>query len=133
MIRHGAYACCILLLCGCPTVDLGDQPPDPGLCTPAGGYAYFQSDIATNYLKLADRTNGCGRNSMCHEVHAPAFDLNDPGSATNYRAAQNYLLCGAYLQSPLLTKPLTGQDGHGGGDLFDTNSPQYMTFVGWFK
>lgn len=133
MIRHWVIACSITLLGGCPTVDLGDDPPDIGLCNPAGGLPYFQSEIATNYLKLADRTTGCGRSSSCHDhAHGVAFDLADPTSSANYRLSQRYLNCGQPRQSALLTKPLTGEDGHGGGDLFAVDSTQYNTFLGWF-
>ena len=98
-----------------------------------GGLLYFQNEIVPKYLKLADRTNGCGRSSSCHErAHGVAFDLADPASSANYRVSLNYLNCGQPRQSPLLTKPLTGEDGHGGGDLFDSNSAQFMTFLGWF-
>ena len=132
MIRHWTMACAIAL-CGCPTVDLGDEPPGVGVCNPMGGLLYFQNEIVPNYLKLPDRTNGCGRSSSCHErAHGVAFDLANPTSSANYRVALAYLNCGQPRQSPLLTKPLTGEDGHGGGDLFDSNSAQFMTFLGWF-
>src|SRR5678816_2053668 len=128
----GALAC--LALCGCPTVDLGDQPPDIGVCNPTKGYAYFQTDIVPKYLKLADMTNGCARSTMCHlNAHGAAFNVSDPTSAANYRVAQQYLDCGAPRQSWLLTKPLSGEDSHGGGDLFDSNSSEYSTFMGWFQ
>lgn len=133
MIGHRAFACCVLLLCGCPTVDLGDDPPAVGLCNPAGGQDYFNTQIVPSYLKLADRTTGCGRSSMCHDrAHGAAFDLANPTSTTNYTIAKNYLNCGTPLQSPLLTKPLAGQDGHGGGDLVQPNSTEVMVFEGWF-
>jgi hypothetical protein len=134
MISHRVFACCALLLCGCPTVDLGDDPPAVALCNPAGGYDYFQTQIVPNYLKLADTTNGCGRSSMCHDrAHGAAFDLTDPTSMANYTLAKNYLNCGSPRQSDLLTKPLSGENGHGGGDLFDASSSEYMTFLGWFQ
>src|SRR5262245_40028061 len=102
MIRQWAFAWCVVLLSGCPTVDLGDDPPDIGLCNPAGGITYFQNEIVPNYLKLADRANGCGRNGSCHErAHGVAFDLTMPASPANYRIAQQYLNCGQPDQSPL--------------------------------
>lgn len=129
-----ALALCTVLLCGCPTVDLGDDPPDVGLCNPAGGITYFQTQIVPNYLKLADKTNGCGRSSTCHDrAHGLAFDLNNPTSTTNYRLTQNYLNCGSPLQSQLLTKPLAGQDGHGGGDLIQPGSSEVTVFTMWFQ
>lgn len=136
MIRHGVLACCMVLLCGCPTVDLGDDPPDIGLCNPQKGMAYFESDIVPKYLKLADATNGCGRDGGCHEhAHGLAFDLDAANltSTANYRVALQYLNCGQPRQSPLLTKPLAGEDGHGGGDLIQNGSAEMMTFLGWFQ
>jgi len=142
MIRHGVLACvallcgCVVLLGGCPTVDLGDDPPAVGLCNPANGMPYFQSDIVPKYLKLSDTANGCGRDGGCHNrAHGVAFDLTPANltSPSNYRIALQYLNCGTPLQSPLLTKPLAGQDGHGGGDIIQPGSAEYMTFQGWFQ
>jgi hypothetical protein len=134
MISHRAFACCVLLLCGCPTVDLGDDPPAVGLCNPPGGMAFFADEIVPNYLKLQDAATGCGRTSMCHNrAHGAAFDLTNPTSTANYTLAKNYLNCGSPRLSPLLTKPLAGQDGHGGGDLVQPNSPEETTFLEWFE
>jgi len=133
MISHRAFACCALLLCGCPTVDLGDDPPAVGLCNPAGGFDYFQTMIVPTYLKLPDKTTGCGRSSMCHDrAHGAAFDLANPTSMANYTLTKNYLNCGSPRQSQLLTKPLAGEDGHGGGDLVQSGSNEFNIFMGWF-
>src|SRR5262245_52751963 len=111
MIRHWKFACA-LLLSGCPTVDLGDEPPDIGTCNPMGGYAYFQSDIVPKYLKLGDATNSCARSTSCHNnSHGVAYDVNNPMSTANYRVSLRYLNCGTPRQSPLLTKPLANEDG----------------------
>jgi hypothetical protein len=133
MISHRAFAWCVLLLCGCPTVDLGDQPPAVGLCNPAGGIEYFQQEIVPNFLKLSDRAIGCGRNSMCHDrAHGAAFDLANPMSTANYNLTKNYLNCGQPRQSQLLTKPLAGEVGHGGGDLIQPGSDEVNVFLMWF-
>jgi hypothetical protein len=136
MIRHWAFACCVLLLSGCPTVDLGDDPPDIGLCNPAKGQQYFADEIVPKYLKLSDATTGCGRDGGCHNrAHGLAFDLTPANltGAANYRVALQYLNCGQPRQSPLLTKPLAGEDGHGGGDLIQNGSTEMMTFLSWFQ
>jgi hypothetical protein len=135
MIRHGVLAC-VVLLSGCPVVDLGDDPPDIGLCNPAKGLTYFQMEIVPKYLKLGDAANGCGRDGGCHNrAHGAAFDLTPAnlGSPANYRVAQQYLNCGQPRQSELLTAPLAGEDGHGGGDLVQPNSTEFTTFIGWFQ
>lgn len=133
MIR--ALVCsALLLLCGCPTVDLGDDPPAVGLCNPQGGFDYFRDMIVPSYLKLQDTAAGCGRSSMCHDrAHGAAYDLSDPPSMANYRLTLNYLNCGSPRQSQLLTKPLRGEDGHGGGELVENGSTEMMTFLMWFQ
>lgn len=136
MIKHWACACCVLMLFGCPTVDLGDDPPDIGLCNPMGGMAYFEAEIVPNYLKLADTANGCGRDGSCHNrAHGLAFDMTPANlsSAANYRVALQYLNCGTPRQSSLLTKPLAGEDAHGGGDLIQNGSAEMTTFLMWFQ
>ena len=126
----------MLLLCGCPTVDLGDDPPDVGLCNPAGGMTYFQTEIVPKYLKLSDATSGCGRDGACHNrAHGLAYDLTAANldGAANYRVTLQYLNCGQPRQSQLLTKPLAGEDGHGGGDLIQNGSAEMMTLLMWFQ
>lgn len=99
-----------------------------------GGFDYFQTEIVPNYLRLSDTANGCGRTSACHDrAHGAAFDLANPTSMANYTIARNYINCGSPRQSQLLTKPLGGEDGHGGGDLFDVDDAETTTFLGWFE
>ena len=54
MGNHWAILACCVALCGCPTVDLGDTPPDIGLCNPAGGIDYFTSTIEPEFLKVEE-------------------------------------------------------------------------------
>src|ERR1700733_7312624 len=138
MGNHWAFAAgCVLALSGCPTVDLGDPPPDIGLCNPMGGIDYFQSDIEPNYLKLSDPVNSCARSSSCHAMaHGLAIDTGDDPNAlmSNYRLVQGYLDCGVPPASELLTKPLAGVDGHGGGDIFaNLQDPAVVDFLAWFQ
>jgi hypothetical protein len=37
------------------------------------------------------------------------------------------------MASEMLTRPLAGIDGHGGGDIFQPGSPEEATFLAWFK
>ncbi len=122
------------LLAGCPTVDLGDSPPDIGLCNPSGGISYFETMIEPQFLKLSDSANSCARSTACHlKSHGLALDPNAPVT-TNYRVCQGYLNCGQPHASVLLTKPLAGIDGHGGGDIFTSDSdPAVQTFLMWFQ
>ena len=66
-------------------------------------------------------------------VHFWRLDRKDPiDHATNFKAVQLKLDCGSPMASPLLTRPLAGIDGHGGGDLFDINDPKVEVFLAWF-
>ena len=136
MSSHWAFAaCCVLTLSGCPTVELGDTPPDIGLCNPKRGFAYFQSDIWPKYLAPPDPAKSCARSSCHDNAHGltlqTAMPIND---MANYRVALGYLNCGNPSASPLLTKPLANGDGHGGGDIFaDANDAAVQTFLMWFQ
>jgi hypothetical protein len=125
---------CALALAGCPTVDLGDTPPDIGACNPMGGQAYFMNMIWPSYLHPSGAKD-CAQSAGCHLMaHGLALDPTPPVDyAANFRIAQQYLNCGTPAASPLLTKPLAGVDGHGGGDLFTMTDPQYQLFLDWFK
>src|SRR5690349_725853 len=88
-------AACVMLLGGCPTVDLGDTPTEVGLCNPAGGLPYFQSQIWPNYVQrpVADQT--CARSS-CHVAGGNGLDFPNPiDYPTAYRRVQVYLNCGS--------------------------------------
>lgn len=133
MVVVVALVAALLALGGCPTVDLGDQPAGINVCTPPGGIAYFTAQIEPTYFALADTTNGCARSSQCHDMaHGLTLQRDPPDDAANFRISQQYLNCGDPGASPLLTKPLAGIDGHGGGDLFASGSTQYNVFFGWF-
>jgi hypothetical protein len=131
---HGAMAACLVLgVPGCPTVDLGDTPSEIGACNPAKGIDYFTSEIEPKYLKLTD-TNGCARGTNCHD-HSNGVPLDrTPGmDVANYRACQLALNCGNPKSSRLLTLPLAGIDGHGGGDIYQPGSPEVAIFLAWFE
>jgi hypothetical protein len=138
MGNHWGIAACVLALSGCPTVDLGDTPSDIGLCNPAKGIAYFQSDIEPKYFKLGTGV-GCTKNgTACHNgAHGLTLtDATDPmATMANYRVSQNplYMNCGQPGASELLTKPLAGVDGHGGGDIYQPGDPEVQTFLAWFQ
>lgn len=125
----------MLALGACPTVDLGDSPPDIGLCNPAQGLAYFISDIEPKYFKLGDPVNSCARSSSCHQdAHGLALAVDPTDDMANYTISQGYLNCGDPVASELLTKPLAGIDPHGGGDIFaNTSDPAVVDFLAWFQ
>ncbi|MCG8419862.1 MAG: hypothetical protein MJE77_18155 [Proteobacteria bacterium] len=128
------------LATGCPTVDLGDFPPEPGQCRP--DQVYFRNVIWTEFLAATDPQKSCVAAAGCHrrDDGRSSLRLNfDPAQPTtlngneNYGVAIRFLNCADPESSSLLTKPLSGLDPHGGGDLFDTGSPEYATFIQWFN
>lgn len=136
-VAAGAVVLLGAALAGCPTVDLGDTPADIGLCNPAKGEAYFESDIWPKFIQQGGGTNSCVR-SGCHDEaggNALSFTTMPVDNMANYRAAQVYLNCGTPEMSQLLTKPLQGvDDPHGGGNIFTSISdPVVQDFLDWFQ
>jgi hypothetical protein len=123
----------LLLLGGCPTVDLGDTPSDIGVCNPAGGIEYFEAMIWPEYIKPMDGTRGCSKTS-CHGEGgtSPNFRTMPVDFVVNYRVAQNFLNCGQPMMSDLLTKPMAGINAHGGGELFPPSDASVQIFLDWF-
>lgn len=136
---HRSLTVLALACAGCPTVDLGDTPDDINRCNPAGGLAYFQSEIYPKFIRGDDPTNtrSCTQNNGCHnEGGGTALSFRIQGrrdDVFNFRVTQLFLECGAREQSLLLTKPLAGVTDHQGGSIFATMSDaEVQTFLGWF-
>jgi hypothetical protein len=126
----------LVLLSGCPTVDLGDTPSDIGLCNPPGGQVYFQDKVWPEFVRPTDTAKGCTRATGCHGEaggNTLSFKTMPVDNVFNYRQTQIYLNCGTPTASELLTKPLAGVDPHGGSDLVSTSDPAYQVFIDWFK
>jgi hypothetical protein len=123
-------------LAGCPTVDLGDTPDDITRCNPPGGQAYFEAQIWPNFVRPTNMTNGCTRGNACHNEGGGQnlnFRTQPLDNRLNYNASLVFLNCGTPDASPMLTKPLSSSDQHGGGDIFSPNDPAVQLFVDWFK
>jgi len=128
----------LLALTGCPTVDLGEEPPPPGLCRP--DTAYFEDTIWPEVINSADASRNCVAESGCHQQangrSALRLITNDPLSPSelsqNYQVVTRFLNCGTPGASAFLTKPLSGVEPHGGGDLFDPASMPETLFCDWF-
>jgi hypothetical protein len=126
---------CALGGAGCPTVDLGDTPVSPGSCRPDPGY--FADTLWDAYFAPADEAHSCVANGGCHRIEdgrsALRLVTTDPiDQSRNYDVVTRFLNCGSPEASPALTKPMSGADPHGGGDLFDTGSSQEQAFLAWF-
>lgn len=133
----GVSTCALAVaLAGCPTVDLGDTPTDIGLCNPPGGVEYFEAEIWPRFIRPTAMT-GCTRTGGCHAAGGNALDFNVTmpiDFRANYRQAQVFLNCGTPRQSELLTKPLAGENAHGGADIFMAESDDAVqAFLGWFE
>jgi hypothetical protein len=79
----------------------------------------------------------CVGRSGCHGEadgrSALRLDNTDPIDFTrNYQVVTRFLNCGTPEASSLYTKPLTGEDPHGGGDLFGGADPAAAVFLAWF-
>ena len=125
----------VLTATGCPTVDLGDQPPDVGQCRP--DKAYFKDVIWPKFIAPADPVRSCVGKSGCHAADtgrsALRLSVNPVNLDTNYQVVTRFINCQSPLSSSLLTKPLGGQDAHLGGDIFPTMAdPAVVDFQGWF-
>lgn len=128
-----------LVLSACPTVDLGDVPPDPNVCRPPR--EYYEEMIWPNYLAPANAANSCVANAGCHNAANGRSALrldnsNPPNHSQNYSAVTRFLNCNTPDASGLLTKPLSTEDPHGGGDILvpgDMMDDQAIAvFRGWF-
>jgi len=126
----------LLLLGGCPTVDLGDQPPGPERCLPSA--QYFHDVIWPEYLAPADASKSCVANAGCHQTangrSALRLETAPVDDTRNYQAVTPFLSCSSPESSLLLSKPLKGGDPHGGGDIFAASSdPAVDKFLMWFS
>ncbi|MBT8495679.1 MAG: hypothetical protein KJO07_21705 [Deltaproteobacteria bacterium] len=124
-----------LAMClGCPTVDLGETPVAPGSCRPSR--VYFDTVIWPEYLAPSTEAS-CVGDSGCHRRSDGRSSLRlttDPVDlGENYDVTTRFLNCGSAANSSLLTKPLSGQDAHGGGELFGSGDPAFDTFLDWFN
>jgi len=122
-------------LAGCPTVDLGETPPDPGRCNP--DFVYYEDVMWPQYLASGGSTSCVGMTG-CHDRttgrSALRLETADPiDHDANYQVVTRFLNCGSPDQSSLLTKPESGVDPHGGGDLFPSSDPMVDTFLQWFN
>jgi len=125
---------CAVAGAGCPTVDLGDTPVSPGSCRPDP--SYYRDVIWPDFIAPPDDARSCVAASGCHRIEDGRSALRlttDPvDDNRNYDNFTRFLNCGAPEASPALTKPLSGVDPHGGGDLFSSGSDPETTFLEWF-
>ncbi len=123
------------LLSACPTVDLGETPVSPGACRPDP--AYFEEFIWPEFIATADEAKSCVAEGGCHQLEngrsAFRVSVNPPIDFTaNYNVTTRFLNCGTPQASSLLTKPMSGVDSHGGGELFAPGSESELVFLDWF-
>jgi hypothetical protein len=122
-------------LAGCPTVDLGETPPDPSTCN--ADFVYYEQVIWPEYLAPPTASESCVGETACHRIEdgrsALRLETTDPiDHEANFTVVLRFVNCGSPDQSSLLTKPVSAVDPHGGGDLFPQSGPQVDVFLGWF-
>lgn len=126
----------LALLSGCPTVDLGDTPPDIGQCRP--DRQYYIDVIWPNYLAPSAAARSCVAASGCHDAQTGRSALRLSSAAPvdherNYQVVTRFLNCSTPLSSELVTKPLAGIEAHQGGDIFpNAMDPAVVEFQNWF-
>lgn len=137
-MARSLLVCAVALLGGCPTVDLGEEPAAPGACRPDP--IYFEDVIWPEFVTGGgDPTVSCVGASGCHDAGNSArsslrFDTAEPiDFAGNYDVLTRFLNCASPEASAALTKPQSGLDAHGGGDLFDAASAPATAFLQWFE
>jgi hypothetical protein len=148
-LRGAARAVAVLAVAAfggaCQTVDLGSPPADVNACRPS--QAYFVQVIWPEVLAKDYGGKKCF-DSSCHDTvgrgslalipnpqppldptMAPPMPLPDDW-AKNYRATAEQMSCADALSSKLVIYP-TATAMHGGGKLFDINSPQVTDIKMW--
>lgn len=130
----------------CQTVDLGAPPADINACRPS--QTYFVQEIWPNVLAKDYGGKHCF-DSNCHDpvsqkgglgfipnpqppldpTMAPPLPLPDDW-AKNYRVTSEQMTCSDATASNLIIYP-TATTMHGGGKLFDTNSPEAQKIEMW--
>ena len=128
------------LTTGCPTVDLGDDLAEPGICRPST--LFFEQAVWPQFFAPAAAERSCVSATACHRQSDGRSSLRvdfDPAMPDvvnlndSYNVIVRFLNCGSPESSSLLTKPLSGIDSHGGGDIFAEDSEQYLVFLAWFN
>ena len=133
-LTWAAFTVTLALLAGCPTVDLGELPVSPGACRPDP--VYFEENIWPLFIDTGD-TKSCVEEGGCHQLEngRSAFRVSVGANldlTANYNVVSRFLNCGTPSASPILTKPLSGVDSHGGGDLFGNGDANVQIFLDWF-
>jgi hypothetical protein len=118
-----------------PAVPRSTSAVSPGACRPDP--AYFADALWLTFLAPADAAASCVAAAGCHRLEdgrsALRLDTGDPPDLDgNYVVVTRFLNCGSPGSSSLLTKPISGVDPHGGGDLFAPGSAAEAAFLGWF-
>jgi hypothetical protein len=138
MTGKRSLACLVLALFlgGCPTVDLGEDLAEPGVCHP--DITYFKTQIWPNYL-APTASMSCVGQAGCHAADTGRSALrletnpDDAALTRNYDVAIRFVNCSSPDASPLLTKPEAGIESHGGGDIFPMGDPKVALFEAWFQ
>jgi hypothetical protein len=140
-----ALVAAALLGLACQTVDLGTPPADINACRPSQSYfvqVIWPDVLAKNYGGTTCSQSNChdtiGKGSLALIANPqPALDPAMPAPqplpddwAKNYRSATEVMNCSDVMASKLILYP-TATTPHGGGKLFDVNSPEALKIETW--
>ena len=113
----------LLVLAGCPTVDLGDTPVTPPLCRPS--LDELKRTVWPAAIDPPDQSKSCVAQAGCHAqttgrsalrlIPTPASDAD---WAQNLDEIAQFLDCASPAASLFITKPQAGTEAHLGGDLW---------------
>lgn len=132
-LPHLLVSLVVALACGgCPTVDTGEVPVTPGLCRPDMATFREPGGIWDVAIAPAEPTKSCLQAMGCHaqedgrsalRLRSLTRDqLTEADWQANYDVITRFLNCSTPSASPFITKPESGNDPHGGGDLWDCTS-----------
>ena len=119
----------LLIMAGCPTIDLGETPVQPPLCRPDLKKFRDPGGIWETAISPSDEAKSCVARGGCHAQATGRSALRlivppttDSDWSTNLDVVARFLNCSTPSDSPFITKPRAGVDAHLGGDLWQCDS-----------
>jgi len=115
----------LLVLAGCPTIDLGDTPVTPPLCRPSLDELKKPGGIWDLAVNPPDASKSCVAMSGCHAqatgrsaLRLIPTPMTDADWEQNLDEIAQFLDCATPSASLFVTKPEAGVEAHLGGELW---------------
>jgi hypothetical protein len=116
----------LLVLAGCPTIDLGETPVTPPLCRPSLDTLKKPGGVWDVAVNPSDPQKSCVAMAGCHAQATGRSALrlipmpqSDADWAQNLDEIAQFLDCASPSESLFVTKPEAGVESHLGGDLWE--------------